>query len=93
MTKIVLALDGDPSAVEDVLKGGSQLLRDLCRKEVESFDEYLRRVDPQFTDGLSKWESLVVQGYIYQKLKGHIDAQDHQGNDSKERTDGPTTGD
>ncbi len=75
MTKIVLALDGDPTAVKELLNGDSKLLRNLCRKEAESFDEYLRQVDPQFKEGLARWELLAVEGYIYQKLKGHIDAQ------------------
>lgn len=73
MTKIVVTLDGDPSAAE-ALTEGSQVLRDLCQKEVESFDQYVRVVDPQFADGLSKWECRAIEGYLYQKLKGHIDA-------------------
>ena len=93
MIRIQMVLDGDPKAIEEALNGDPQILRDLCRKEVELFDMYLRKVDPQFKDGLAKWECLVVEGYIYQKLKGHIDAQDRESNDSKERNDGPTTSD
>ena len=87
MTEIRMALDGDPAVVEEVLND-SKALRDLCRKEVESFDSYLRSVDPQFTDGLAKWEVRVVEGYVYQKLKGHIDAHHHPDHNPKEGQDG-----
>lgn len=91
MTEIRMALDGDPEVAEKLLND-PKALRNLCRKEVESFDSYLRQADPQFTDGLAKWESLVVEGYIYQKLRGHLDAHHHQDHDSKEGQDGSSAG-
>jgi hypothetical protein len=58
-------------------------LRSLCQKEVNRFDTYLRAVDPQFRDGLSKFERVAIEGYLYQKSKGHID-DFHKGNPSSE---------
>jgi hypothetical protein len=49
-------------------------LRALCQNEVDRFNEYLRATDPQFKDGLAKFEKLAIEGYLYQKAKGHIDA-------------------
>jgi hypothetical protein len=63
------------------LFGDSDLLRSLCRKEVERFEQYVNAVDPNFSDGqgLVRIEARVLEGYLYQKLKGHIDAH-HQEN-------------
>ena len=91
MTKIKMSLDGDPEVAKEILNN-PQALRDLCRKEVESFDSYLRSVDPQFTDGLARFEFRVVEGYVYQKLKGHIDAFHHQDYNSKEGQNGSSAG-
>ena len=44
----------------------------LCRKEVDSFDRYLRRYGKEYAGGLSAFERRVVEGYIYQKLRGHV---------------------
>ena len=70
MTEFRMTFDGDPA----MLSGDPDGLRSLCRKEVDRFDEYLRRTDPQFRDGLARFERLVVEGYLYQKAKGHLDA-------------------
>jgi hypothetical protein len=74
-----------------VLDGGPDQLRSLCRKEVDRFDEYLRRTDPQFRDGLARFERLAIEGYIYQKAKGHLDASEETDHLPVERKDGETT--
>lgn len=70
------------------LEGKPAALRSLCQKEVNLFDSYLRRTDPQFRDGLSRFERLAVEGYIYQKARGHLDAQESPSNLPQERNDG-----
>jgi len=86
MPKFVLTMEASPDEMgkhEDVesLFGDSDLLRSLCRKEVERFERYCNAVDPNFTDGggFVRIEARVIEGYLYQKLKGHIDAH-HQKN-------------
>ena len=81
-----LTFDGDPSVLEN-----PERLRSLCRKEVERFDEYLRRTDPQFKDGLARFERLAVEGYLYQKARGHLDASEEKSHLPVERKDGETT--
>jgi hypothetical protein len=49
-------------------------LRSLCQKEVSRFEQYVQAEDPQFKDGLSRFERLAIEGYLYQKARGHIDA-------------------
>ena len=68
-----------------------QYLRSLCQKEAARFEQYVQRVDPQFRDGLAKWELRAVEGYIYQKVKGHIDAFHNQHSDPMEKPDGEKT--
>jgi len=87
MTDFRLTFEGDPT----VLSGSPDQLRSLCRKEVDRFDEYLRRTDPQFRDGLARFERLAVEGYLYQKAKGHIDASEEKDHLPVERQDGETT--
>jgi len=48
-------------------------LRALCRKEVERFEQVIRE-HPDYQDGLVLIERRVVEGYLYQKIRGHIDA-------------------
>jgi hypothetical protein len=87
MTDFRMTFEGDSA----VLSGGPNELRSLCRKEVDRFDEYLRRTDPQFRDGLARWERLAVEGYLYQKVKGHLDEDNKTDNLPVERDDGTTT--
>jgi len=75
-------------AVSTADKGNSEPLRSLCRKEVESFDRYLRSVDPQFREGLAKFERMSIEGYLYQKLRGRFDAKKSQPGLPTERQDG-----
>lgn len=67
------------SAMEKADTGVSGPLRDLCRKEVDRFEAYLKRSDPSFAEGLVRIERLAVEGYIYQKLRGHMDTQEVRG--------------
>jgi hypothetical protein len=72
----------------DRVRSDATYLRDLCRKEASRFDEYLRTTDPQFRDGLARFELLAVEGYLYQKAKGHIDEEDGNRVDTVEGQDG-----
>jgi hypothetical protein len=63
-------------------------LRSLCQKEVSHFEQYVQSVDPQFRGGLSKFERLAIEGYIYQKVRGHFDALDNQNHNSMEEHNG-----
>lgn len=69
MTDFEMSFRGTKQQLEN-----PDLLRSLCRKEVESFEAYVRANDPWFRDGLVRMERLAIEGYIYQKVKGHIDA-------------------
>ena len=78
---ITLTVD-DPDVADAVVNGGQQL-RDLCHKEVGLFDEYLRRYGKEYAGGLSRFERLAIEGYLYQKIRGRVDS------DSKEPDDLP----
>lgn len=67
-------------------------LRSLCQKEVDRFVDYVQHEDPQFRDGLAKFERFAIEGYLYQKAKGHIDAFYGQKLQHPEGKDGKTTG-
>jgi len=62
----------DPKYIEKLRD--PSYLRSLCQKEVSRFEEYVRTEDPQFQDGLSRFEKLAIEGYLYQKVRGHVDA-------------------
>jgi hypothetical protein len=62
------------AAIAAAEKGEGEPLRSLCRKEVERFEAYLKRSDAWFVEGLAPIERLAIEGYIYQKLRGHMDA-------------------
>jgi hypothetical protein len=76
------------SAQREASDGKPSSLRALCLREVDRFERYVRQADPSFSDGLVKIERLAIQGYLYQKVRGHIDAADQNPNVSKERKDG-----
>jgi len=84
MSDFKLTVEADQERIES----DSAYLRDLCRKEASRFDEYLRTTDPQFRDGLAKFELLAVEGYLYQKAKGHIDENNPEGSHTVEGNDG-----
>jgi hypothetical protein len=62
------------SAQEEAGRGNAEPLRALCRKEVEAFESWMRQ-HPDYSDGLVRIERLAVEGYLYQKLRGHIHAK------------------
>lgn len=68
---ITLKVD-DQDVAAAVANGGPQL-RDLCRKEVDLFDQYLRSYGQEYAGGLAKFERLAIEGYIYQKIRGRVD--------------------
>lgn len=68
-----ISLDEFYEAMEAAGRGNASPLRDLCRKERERFEAVARK-HPHYADGLVTVERLAVEGYIYQKLRGHIDA-------------------
>lgn len=63
----------DNQTVHGQVKDGGDPLKDLCRKEVERFHEYLVKFGGDYKEGLSKWERWAIEGYLYQKIRGHID--------------------
>ena len=65
-------------------QGNAGPLRALCRKEVEAFEATMRK-HPDYADGLVKIERLAVEGYLYQKLRGHIDEKAAPSHLPKER--------
>jgi len=70
-------------------KGKPEQLRLLCRKEAERF-EALMKSHPQYQDGLIKIERLAVEGYLYQKLRGHLDAKEKTSSPYQEGQNGTT---
>jgi len=99
MSKFTLTIEVSPDELGDhpdlkaVIKD-PKFLRSLCRKEVERFEQYCTAVDPNFQDGSGfvRIEANAVEGYLYQKLKGHIDAH-HEGDLlSEEGQDGTPPG-
>lgn len=67
-------IDNAVRAVKD-----PEQLRSLCRDEVDKFDRYLRKYGEEYADGLAKFERLAIEGYLYQKLRGRVDAQNDPG--------------
>ena len=76
MAKIVVDIsDCSPDEKETLHKGG-EVLRDLCQKEADSFDSFLKQwgtaqpkgsIERDYMHGLAPWERSVVAGYLYQK--------------------------
>lgn len=75
MITFKLVPDGSQATKEesDALRNGGEPLRDLCRKEVERFNAYLRAYGNGYEEGLARFEQFAVEGYLYQKLRGHLD--------------------
>lgn len=63
------------AAQEAVAKGNHLPLRSLCRKEVARFELAVKQ-HPDYRDGLVMIERRAVEGYIYQKLRNHIDSSE-----------------
>ena len=60
------------TALTSADKGEIAPLRGLCRKEVDRFESYLKRSDPEFHEGLVRIERMAIEGYLYQMLRGHV---------------------
>jgi len=102
-TKIEFDFECSPEelqeAVEAAERDNSSLLRGLCQKEIDRFDQYLSNFGSQATNdvdrdwvyGLSRWERRVLEGYLYQKIRGHIDAKVSQSNIDSGRKNGTPT--
>ncbi len=73
-TKITLPWTDDEMRVasEAAQKGNSGPLRALCQKERERFEAVIKR-HPDYSDGLVMIEQRAVEGYLYKKLRGHLD--------------------
>lgn len=63
-------------------------LRLLCRREVGFFERQAMQ-HPDYSDGFTRIERFVVEGYLVQKLLGHVDAAPSEGDISKEGQNGP----
>lgn len=74
MSKVVIEIELPEKVTQEEVAAGGDPLRALCRKEVARFDEYLKNYGGDYSDGLAKFERLAVEGYLYQKIRGHIDA-------------------
>jgi len=82
MASIVVGIvDCDSLEEEETLNKGGDPLRALCREEVGSFDQFLRRwgaeqpegsLSHDYADGLAPWERDVIAGFLYQKAMGRF---------------------
>ncbi len=61
------------SSESPLLVEGGEALRIHCRQEVQRFHEYLQKCGVlDYAQGLSDWEKLAIEGYLYQKSKGRF---------------------
>lgn len=72
------------AANEEAGRGNAGPLRALCQKEVRAFEDSMK-THPDYSDGLVKIERLAVEGYLYQKIRGHIHEKAAPGNLPTER--------
>jgi hypothetical protein len=72
------------TALEYADRGKAEPLRSLCQKEVERFERAVSQ-HPSYKDGLVVIERRAVEGYLYQKLRGHVDASTAAHNSTEER--------
>ena len=85
--QFILTLEG---VDKERLARDPSYLRSLCQKEVSRFIDYVQHEDPQFREGLARFERLAIEGYLYQKARGHIDAFYGKDLHPMERQDGQT---
>lgn len=64
----------DPSHQEIVAKGGVPL-KNLCQKEAQSFSDWLRANEPNFSEGLAEWERHIIAVYLDKTSRGLRDEQ------------------
>jgi hypothetical protein len=76
-----------PLNVASIVFKGGEPLRVLCREEVDIFEAYLRTQEG-YTDGLANFERLAIEGYLYQKIRGRLNAKDGPGDLPVRREDG-----
>lgn len=81
MPRFTLTLEVDPEELGkfeslEAAVANTEFLKFLCRKERERFEQYCNATDPNFRDGQGfvRIEALVLEGYLYQMVKGHVDA-------------------
>lgn len=91
--KIELEFPFSEAELRDALRevettGKPDPLRILCRKEVDRF-EAVAKQHPDYRDGLVRIERFAVEGYLFQKLRGHIDAGPQTVHNHEEGQDGP----
>lgn len=77
----------DPQVASSVAKD-EDLLRSLCQKEATKFSRYLRETQPNFPDGLVKWEAHIIAVYLFHNLGGALNATTIAGLLSEEGQDG-----
>lgn len=89
MARFKIELKG--TGAEQLKHGGPELMK-ACEAEAEAFSQYLQTCgDPLFHRGLVKWEAAAIAGFLYQKMRGHIDAIDKTSDVTDEdRTHGET---
>jgi hypothetical protein len=94
MAKFELKLVGEPEEIEKLLQGGN-VLRSLCQKEVESFNEYLQQfareqpdIGSDYETGLARFEKDAIGGYLYQKLRGRVGEKNYEVHNDDRRKDG-----
>jgi len=76
--------DDEMKAAKDAAAQGNPMpLRLLCQKEVRRFEEAIR-THPDYRDGLVMIERRAVEGYLYQKLRNHVDASPSSNQPAKE---------
>jgi len=77
-------LDAAMAAAE---QGNAGPLRALCGKELQRFEDKIRE-HPDYRDGLVQIERFAVEGYLYQKIRGHVDETAPENPSDEERQDG-----
>lgn len=65
----------DPSQPKNLDNEGYR--RDLCRIEVEQFNQWLRENEPNWKDGMSNWEKQAVHVYLDKKSR-RLDEQSQE---------------
>jgi hypothetical protein len=84
---IEIVIKGTAEELEALCNGGGPL-RSLCQKEVEIFDQYLRSYGRGYEDGLARFERYAIEGYLYQKIRGHLDETKAEDTATPGRQDG-----
>ena len=89
MAKIEITIVDATEEELEVLRNGGDALRSLCRNEVGVFESVVQQ-HPHYPEGLSRFESFAVEGYLYQKIRGHVDETPDQSDNADRRQDVPS---